>query len=137
MASTTPVTPSPFMLLFRNAGEESHRHLTSDQRVQLTKKWNDWYEELSARGKVRQGSPLELNGRVVSGARGERMTDGPYAEAREAVGGYLLLSVADLDEATEIARQCPGLPIGLTVEVRPVADVSPVLRGVQGRGPGR
>lgn len=125
----------PFMLLFRNAGEESHRHLTADQRAELTKKWNDWYEELTAKGKVQQGRPLELTGRVVSGVRGERVVDGPYAEAKEAVGGYLMLTVRDLDEATEIAKQCPGLPIGLTVEVRPVADVSPVLKGVQGHGP--
>jgi len=124
------------MLLFRNAGEESHRHLTPDERVQLTKKWNDWYEGLSKSGKVQHGRPLELGGRVVSGARGERVVDGPYAEAKEAVGGYLFLTVRDLDEATEIAKQCPGLPIGLTVEVRPVADVSPVLKGVPGRGPG-
>jgi hypothetical protein len=121
------------MLLFRNAGEESHRHLTSEQRAQLTKKWNDWYEALAASGKVEQGRPLELGGRVVSGVRGERVVDGPYAEAKEVVGGFLILAVADLDEATGIAQQCPGLPIGLTVEVRPVADVSPVLQGVQGR----
>ena len=68
--------------------------------------------------------------------RGERVVDGPYAEAKEAVGGYLFLTVADLDEATEIAKQCPGLVHGLTVEVRPVADVSPMLKGVRGRGPG-
>lgn len=128
-------TTLPFMLLFRNAGEESHRHLSPDQRAELTKKWNDWYEELSARGKVQHGRPLELGGRVVSGARGERVVDGPYAEAKEAVGGYLFLTVADLDEATEIAQQCPGLVHGLTVEVRPVADVSPILKGVQGRAP--
>jgi len=135
MATQSFVSTSPFLLLFRNAGEDSHRHLTSDERVQLTKKWNDWYEELSRNGKVQHGRPLELGGRVVSGVRGERVVDGPYAEAKEAVGGYLFLTVRDLDEATEIAKQCPGLPIGLTVEVRPVADVSPVLKGVQGHAP--
>jgi hypothetical protein len=72
---------------------------------------------------------------VVSGARGERVTDGPYAEAKEVVGGYFFLTVANIDEATEIAKKCPGLPLGLTVEVRPVADVSPVLEGVSGRPP--
>lgn len=137
MPTDTPTKTASFLILFRNAGEESHRHLTPDERLQLTRKWNDWYEQLAAQGKVKHGSPLELGGRVVSGARGERIVDGPYAEAKEAVGGYLFLTVADLDEATAIAQQCPGLPIGLTVEVRPVADASPVLGGVQGRGPGR
>jgi hypothetical protein len=135
MATNSSAQTSPFLLIFRNAGEESHRHLTPAQRDQLTKKWNDWYEELTANGKVQHGSPLELGGRVVSGAQGERVVDGPYAEAKEVVGGYLFLTVADLTEATAIAKQCPGLPIGLTVEVRPVAEVSPMLNGVKGHVP--
>lgn len=135
MATTLPVTTKPFMLLFRNAGPESHAHLTAAEREQLTQRWNDWYESLAAAGKVQHGRPLELGGRVVSGPQGERVTDGPYAEAKEVVGGYFFLSVADLEEATRIAQQCPGLAIGLTVEVRPVATVSPVLDGVPGRPP--
>lgn len=99
------------------------------------RQWNDWYDGLEAAGKVQHGRPLALNGRVVSGARGEKVTDGPYAEATEVIGGYFFLNVADLDEATEIAKHCPGLPLGMSVEVRPVADVSPVLEGVHGRPP--
>src|SRR4051794_29862779 len=126
---------NPFLLLFRNAGPDVHQHLTQEEQAQLTQRWNDWVEGLMAQGKVQHGRPLGLNGRVVSGTQGERVTDGPYAEATEVVGGYVFLSVADLDEATTIARQCPGLPLGLTVEVRPVVDVSPVLKGVRGRPP--
>lgn len=124
---------TPFLLLFRNAGPDTHAHLDAEQREQLTKRWNDWVQELSARGKVAHASPLGLGGRVVSGSAGERVTDGPYAEGKEVVGGYFFLKVADLDEATAIAKQCPGLPLGLTVEVRPVAAFSPVLEGVQAR----
>src|SRR5829696_5355454 len=116
----------PFMLLFRNAGPDAHHHLSPDQRASLTQQWNDWFESLSSRGKVQHARPLGLNGRVVSGVRGERITDGPYAEGKEVVGGYFFLMVADLEEATQIARGCPGLPLGLTVEVRPVAEFSPV-----------
>lgn len=132
----TPVpTPasSPFMLLFRNAGPESHAHLTADEKTAMAKQWNDWVERLIAQGKLQHGQPLGLGGRVVSGPRGERVTDGPYAEATEAVGGYLFLTVADLNEATAIAKQCPGLAIGLTVEVRPVLAFSPVLTDVRAR----
>ena len=126
--------PSPaFMLLFRNAGPDVHRHLSAEQRVQLTKQWNDWFDGLAKRGKVLHAHPLGLEGRVVSGPRGEKVIDGPYAEAKEVVGGYFFLTVADLDEATTIAKDCPGLPLGLTVEVRPVVAVSPVLDGVKGR----
>lgn len=121
------------MLLFRNAGPESHAHLTPAQKAAMAQQWNDWVERLIAQGKMQHGQPLGLGGRVVSGKEGVRVTDGPYAEAKEAVGGYLFLTVADLDEATAIAKQCPGLPIGLTVEVRPVVAFSPVLSDVRAR----
>jgi hypothetical protein len=131
--------PSPaassFLLLFRNAGPDTHAHLTREQQDQLARQWNAWYEGLAAQGKVQHGRPLGLGGRVVAGAHGERVTDGPYAEAKEVVGGYFFLTVANIDEATEIAKKCPSLPLGLTVEVRPVVDVSPVLEGVAGRPP--
>jgi len=124
-----------FMLLFRNAGPETHQHLTAEQRQQLAQRWNDWYDGLAAAGKVLHGQPLALSGRVVSGPRGEKIVDGPYAEAKEVVGGYLYLTVRDLDEATAIAQQCPGLAVGVTVEVRPLAANSPVLEEVRGRPP--
>lgn len=127
---------SPFMLLFKNAGVEPHAHLTAEQRGELTQRWNDWYEGLAARGKATHGQPLGLAGRQVSGPNGERVSDGFYAEAKEVIGGYIFLTVADIDEATEIAKGCPGLPLGLVVEVRPVAERSPVLDGVPGRPKG-
>lgn len=123
---------TPFLLLFRNAGHDVHAHLTPEQREQLAQQWNDWFQSLAAQGKVAHANPLGLDGRVVSGPRGERVTDGPYAEGKEIIGGYFFLTVADLDEATAIARQCPGLPLGLTVEVRPVVGQSPVLNEVRG-----
>ena len=135
MATTSASSDTSFLLLFRNAGPESHQHLSLDQRAQLTKEWNDWYESLAAHGKVQHGRPLALQGRVVSGARGQLVTDGPFAETKEVVGGYFFLTVANLDEATEIAKRCPGLSHGVTVEVRPIAETSPVLEGVRGRPP--
>ncbi len=122
------------MLLFCNAGPEAHAHLTPEGRAVLARQWNDWYDGLAARKKVSHGQPLALEGRLVSGVEG-RVTDGPFAEAKEVVGGYIMLTVESFDEATEIAKQCPGLAHGLTVEVRPLAAVSPVLSGVTGRPP--
>ncbi len=121
------------MLIFRNAGPDTHSHLTPEQRKAMAKQWNDWFEGLAAAGKVEHARPLELGGRVVAGPAGERVTDGPYAEGKEVIGGYFFLTVADMDEATRIAKQCPGLALGLTVEIRPVAEVSPVLAEVRGR----
>ncbi len=132
--SSSPATPQPFLFLLRNAGEDTHRHLTPAQKAGLAQHWNDWVETLSAQGKLKHASPLALTGRVVAGPT-KRVTDGPYAETTEVVGGYFYVTAANLDEATEIARQCPGLQLGLTVEVRPIAAVSPVLEAVHGRPP--
>jgi hypothetical protein len=136
MSTPSTSSGSPFLLLFRNAGPDVHAHLSPAERDDLTNQWNDWYNGLAATGKVQHGRPLGLGGRVVSGPNGEVVMDGPFAETKEVVGGYFFLTVADIDEATAIAKKCPGLPLGLTVEVRPVAPVSPVLEGVRGRPPG-
>jgi Uncharacterized protein conserved in bacteria len=113
---------TPYLLLFRNTGPETHEHLTPDERQRLVERWNAWYEGLRAQGKAVDGRPLELESRVVSGAGGSRVVDGPFAEAKEAVGGYVMLRVSGMNEATEIARRHPGLEHGLIIEIRPMAE---------------
>ena len=108
----------PFMLLFRNTGPENHQHLSADERQQLVTRWNAWFEGLLAQGKAVEGQPLEMETRVVSGPSGSRVIDGPFPEAKEAIGGYVKLLVRDMDEATTIAQRHPGLAYGLIVEVR-------------------
>ncbi|HWB02126.1 MAG TPA: YciI family protein [Verrucomicrobiales bacterium] len=110
--------PSPYLLLFRNTGPETHQHLSPEQRQQLLTRWNAWYEGLAAQGKAVEGQPLEMKLRTVSGTGGSRVVDGPFAEAKEAIGGYVKLLVSDLEEATAIAQQHPGLEYGLIIEVR-------------------
>lgn len=114
----TKATPAPYLLLFRNTGPENHRHLSPAQRQQLIVRWNAWFEGLLAEGKATEGQPLELETRIVSGPGGGRVVDGPFPEAKEAVGGYVKLMVASLDEATAIARRHPGLEHGMMIEVR-------------------
>ena len=114
----TSRTAKPFMLLFRNTGPENHAHLSPEQRQQLVTQWNAWFGVLVADGRAVEGQPLELETRVVSGAGGSRVIDGPFAEAKEAVGGYVKLLVADLAEATAIAQQHPGLVYGMLIEIR-------------------
>jgi hypothetical protein len=65
--------------------------------------------------------PLFHEGKIVSQKRGLSVSDGPFAESKEAIGGFFLLEVGSLDEAAEIAKDFPGLEYGATVEVRPVA----------------
>lgn len=130
-------TPSSlgYLLLFKNAGHETHRHLTPAEKAALAQRWNDWYEGLARHGKVKQGHPLALEGRLVTGPDA-RVVDGPYAEAKEVVGGFVWLTVGSLDEATEIAKQCPGLSVGVDVEVRALTPTSPVLDAVPARPQG-
>ncbi len=123
---------SPYLLIFRESSGDVYKGLSADQRQNLMEQWNAWYDGLAAEGKVQHGNPLEAQGRVVSGARGERVVDGPFAESKEAIGGYFFLTVADIDEATEIAKRCPSLALGMSVEVRPVAEACPGL-GVRAR----
>lgn len=120
-----------YLLLFRNAGPDTHAHLTPEERTALAERWNAWVASLLSKDQMRSGHPLALDGRVVSGSHGERITDGPYAEAKEVVGGYVVIKAANLDTAAEIARGCPGLSIGLTVEVRELLSRSPVLEEVR------
>lgn len=125
--------PASFLLIFRDSNLAAYERLTPEQRRELVAAWNAWYDGLAAKGQVQQGHPLQPSGRVISGARGEKVTDGPYAETKEIVAGYFFLTVPDLAAATAIAQQCPSLPLGISVEVRPVAEFSPVLTELRGR----
>lgn len=109
------------MLIFRDTTPEAYEGMTREETKQCLQTWNAWVGSIAAEGKLQAGHPLEPSVRVVAGARGERVVDGPFAEAKEAIGGYLLLTVANLEEATEIAQRCPNLKHGMEVEVREVA----------------
>ena len=111
---------SDYMLLFR--GNVWDKGLSPDQLQKVVADWHAWFEGLKAQGKCVGGHPLENEGKVVSGPKGRSIADGPFAESKEAVGGYFYLQGVDLEEALEIAKQCPGLDYGAVVEVRPVAD---------------
>ena len=109
---------TPYILFFRNSGPENYAHLSPDERQALMQKWNAWYDRLASSSRAVEGQPLELETRLVSGSGGTRVIDGPFAEAKEAIGGYVKLMVGSLDEATAIAQQHPGLDYGLEIEVR-------------------
>lgn len=112
--ATAPV--SDYLLLFRNS--EWYRQLSPEQIQQVMTEWMSWYDGLVADGRGLGGQSLEQGGHVLRGAQ-RQITDGPYAEAKESIAGYIMIRVAGgVDEALEIARRCPGLPFGTTVEVR-------------------
>jgi hypothetical protein len=122
--NTTSTTKSDYLLLFR--GNIWDRGLSPEQLQKVVTDWMAWFERLKDEGRCTGGHPLEKDGKIVSGKQGRTVADGPFAESKEAVGGYFYLQVSDIDEAIEIARQCPGLEYGAVVEVRPVAEICAV-----------
>ena len=110
-----------YMLLIysdENAWNESDREDCYAQSVQLT-------QELHAKGQYLDASPLHpiataTSVRIRNGKR--LITDGPFAETHEQLGGYYLIDVKDLDEAIAIAGQIPGVSVG-TVEIRPILEL--------------
>ena len=114
------IATSPFMLLFR--GTDWDRGLSPEAIEQTMRRWTAWFDRLTADGKGKLGQPLTNDGKIVTGKKGLVVVDGPFTESKEAVAGYILLRVADLDEATEIAKECPGLDYGMSVEIRPISE---------------
>jgi len=101
-----------YMLLFR--GNDWIKGLSPEEKQKVTDQWMTWFRRLTDEGKAVAGNPLEREGKIVSG-KNRVVSDGPFAESKEAIGGYFLLDVASMDEAVRIAQECPGLPHGVLV----------------------
>ena len=115
---------SDFVFLFRTNADEQREHMgTPEMAQQSMQAWLDWVRGLETAGHVRDmGQPLDTGGRVVRG--GGLVTDGPYAEAKDLVLGFMIITARDLDQAVDLASGCPMLGGAASVEVRPVASMS-------------
>lgn len=89
-----------------------------------------WVEDLQTKGLLLAAQPLMEEGKIVSGASC-LVTDGAFAESKEAIAGYFLLAVSSTDDAVDLARACPILAHGAGIEVRPVADLCRPLADVK------
>jgi hypothetical protein len=106
---------SEFVFLYRG-GERPPSPEVVQQNMQ---QWTAWFKDLAAKGHmVDRGQPLDRGGKVVNSAK--VVLDGPFAEAKDVIGGYTLIKAKDLAEAAELAKGCPLLGRGGGVEVRPV-----------------
>jgi hypothetical protein len=106
-----------YLFLFRDG--EAGQTMTPAEMQTSMQKWGAWIGELTRLGQFKGGDPLERAGKVVAG-RKKVVTDGPYAESKDLVGGYLLVEAATLDAAVELACGCPIFDTNGTVEVRAV-----------------
>lgn len=112
-----------YMLLIYH-DEQSWDALSEAEREQIYGEYRNLSEQLQSSGQLITGSELQpittaTSVRVRDGK--ELVTDGPFAETREQLGGYFLIEAKNLDEATSIAARIPSARTG-TVEVRPLAE---------------
>lgn len=114
-----------FMFIFRNGVETLG--FSPEQMQQHMQKWFAWIEELRAKDLYVAGEPLIPTGKVVKGAKA-LVTDGPFTESKELVGGFFIIRAASLEEATIIAKGCPDLALDGSVEVREVMKVEDMVQ---------
>ncbi|MEO6455471.1 MAG: YciI family protein [Ginsengibacter sp.] len=108
-----------YLLLFRGGDmtqspEESQAHM---------QRWMQWMDNLGKEGKFVGAQPLNKTGKQVSG-KSKVITDGPFMEGKEMIGGYLICKATSYDEAVEISKGCPILEFenGI-VEVREIHEM--------------
>ncbi len=111
-----------FMMIFRNAYDPAFKP-TPEQMQASIKQWQDWMGGIAAQGKFIGTNRLSSEGSKILKANNV-ITDGPYAEVKEIVGGYIIIKAADITEAMKLAEGCPILAIGGSVEVRQVIPMA-------------
>lgn len=107
-----------FLYIFRG-GADPNRMSPEDMQKNMDA-WFAWMGDLKSKGHFEAGEPLQDGGKVLKGRKGQSITDGPYAEGKEEVGGYLIVTARDLDHATELAKGCPIFQNDGSVEVRTI-----------------
>jgi hypothetical protein len=106
-----------FLLIFRRDLKTTGVQPSPEQLQKMMKEWQNWMGSIAAQNKlVSSGNRLADEGKVVK--PGAVVTNGPYVEIKEAIGGYIMISAESLEEAAEISKGCPILAVGGTVEVR-------------------
>jgi hypothetical protein len=94
-------------------------HLSAEAQQAHLGKWFDWVQKLQKENRYVSGEALLPGGKTIKGSK-KVVTDGPFAESKEVVGGYFVVYAKDLNEATEMAKACPDYELNGIVEVREV-----------------
>jgi len=111
---------SQFVYLYRGGA----RNRTPEETQESMQKWMAWFKQLADRGHIKDpGQSLEFEGKVVKGKQ-KTVTDGPFAEAKDVVGGFTLVEARDINQAVELSKGCPIFEVDGTVEVRPVMKIN-------------
>jgi hypothetical protein len=107
-----------FLFVYRS-GKDARETMAPEEMQQVLQKWRTWITEGLQKGwMLDPGDALKRDGRVVNAKK--VVTDGPFVEAKEIVGGFSIVQADTLDDAAELAKGCPVFLRGGTVEVRPL-----------------
>jgi hypothetical protein len=113
---------SEYLFLYRNSPAAREAAMgTPEQRQKSMQRWMTWMRDLETKGHLKNaGQPLDRTGKLVRGGA-RTITDGPFVEAKDVIGGYSIVEAKDLAQAAELAKGCPALDgVEGSVEVRPV-----------------
>jgi hypothetical protein len=105
-----------FMMIFRS--EARAERPTPEEMQEMVKVWQDWIGGIAAQDKFVATNALGGEGKVVH--PNNVITDGPFMEIKEMVGGYMIVKAENLEEAVKLSEGCPTLAIGGKVEIRNV-----------------
>ena len=105
-----------YMFLFKGGNAST---LSPEAQQGQMQKWLTWVEKLQKENRYVSGEPLLPGGKVISGVK-KTVTDGPFAESKELIGGFFIVNAKDLNEATAMAKDAPDFDLGGSVEVRQV-----------------
>jgi hypothetical protein len=108
-------TPAEFLVISRGQWDST---LSRKERQNVIDQFYAWLEQLVDQGKMKRGQRLTYEGKTIG--RQSAITDGPFGESKEVIGGYWFILASNLDEAVQIAQGNPCLDHGLSVEVRPI-----------------
>jgi hypothetical protein len=116
-----------YMLLLHQA-PNYNMDLPREKMLEVTKRYMTWAQGLGAKGKLAGGEKLTAGGvRLVKVKDGKPVvTDGPYAELKDVVGGYFVIEAKDQAEAEAIAKDCPHVAIAANnwIEIRPIESMA-------------
>jgi hypothetical protein len=109
-----------FLFVFRNPQDQPDP--SPEEMQKIFGAWMAWVKGMKDSGIYVTGQPLEEGGKLLRGPHGKSLTDGPFVESKEIVGGYVIVEADSLEAAAAVAKGCPGLNTGGTVEVRPIRE---------------